>query len=166
MKTLIEGIIILVFFALFMNCHKYTNSQEIPSCELPQEIISVIEKYCESENCNECYNELFIDRITADSTVMTLRSQHFIGDLYKPISSPSYVCNVKEKKIFIYTGAEQYIKSDKKGDVINKNTSLKKCSESIWTIIHSFEKYKTIYHGSEPFMYPQNFSQDSIKFFR
>ena len=145
------------------SCHKKT-SDEIIDVTLDKKVTSKISEWCSQGDCEQCENEIFIDRISPDSTRFTIR----IGGYkvkHPPRPYPIMKTYIDGIEFIVYTGAEQYLSvSGKFQNAVGKNPPYN-CSEEIWTIIEKNGVYKFLTHGGEAFNYvPEKLLPDSIIF--
>gem|GEM_PF-2009626 len=108
---------------------------------------SVITKFMREETCKSRFNDLFIDKINPVKTVITIKSRHYPAP---EAGQPLLYTKIEESIFFIYSGPEQYFKSDM--SLTDKNEFTKdSCTVNFWTIIDSAGYYQIIKRGLLPF---------------
>lgn len=85
----------------------------------PSKLIDSISKiFIDSSNCDQCLNELYIDKVYEDEVIFTFKAKPFYPDFFDK-KKPLLYFETSGRKIFIFTGAEDFFK----GNLNNIDTS-------------------------------------------
>ncbi|MBK8787004.1 MAG: hypothetical protein IPN43_11050 [Chitinophagaceae bacterium] len=80
----------------------------------PDKLIDSISKvFLDSANCKNCLNELYIDKVYEDETYLTFKAKEYYQDYFVK-NKPLFSFLVKDKIIYVFTGAESFIVGDQK----------------------------------------------------
>ena len=82
-------------------------------------IDSLSSLFIDSAKCDDCINEVYVDKINEDETYFTFKAKSFYKEYFEK-NRPSYYLSIKGKTIFIFTGIETLITGNLKNtDTLN-----------------------------------------------
>jgi len=146
MKT---GFLLLILIALAKGCH---TKEQVSKPLLPtyQEVTintflkEILISFLNTDKCHSKYNEMFIDKISIDKTIITLRKRHYPKGEY---GNPLYYTKVEDSFFFIYSGMESYFLTD----MVQTDTAKflqDTCDVVFWNLIDSAGHFTIIEEGS------------------
>jgi len=155
---------VLMLSVVFLTCCQKQASNEPIEVVLDKNLVSIINELCSKGEYKQCENEIFIDRISPDSTRFTVRVGGYMVK-YTPRPTPIMTTNINGIEFKVYTGAEQYIiYADTLKTAIMENRP-DGCSTEISTIVEKNGVYKLKKYGGEPFnYYPNHLIPDTSRF--
>lgn len=154
-------LLLALIIAFLGGCQQKTVDQII-EVTLDKKVATKISEWCSRGDCKECENEIFIDRISPDSTRFTIRNGGYKVK-HPPRPYPIMKTYIDGIEFMVYTGAEQYLSvSGKFQNAVGKNPPYS-CSEETCTIIEKNGVYKFIKYAGDPFQYDDSNHPD-IKF--
>lgn len=156
-------LVLFLTMLLLISCQKRAPKEAI-GVNLDKNLIKIITEICNEGDYKQCENEIYIDRISPDSTRFTVRVGGYMVK-YTSRPNPVMTTNINGIEFKVYTGAEQYIiyADTLKTAIIRKRHD--GCSTEISTIIEKNGVYKLKKFGGEPFnYYPDHLIPDTLKF--
>lgn len=138
---------------ILFSCSLEDKSEHSGQIELDSSILNYAHAFVKEYKCQTCLNDITIDKIWPDSTIITIRTQTPYANYVKehPVRQTLEIDGVP---FYLYTGAEKFIKSLPMDTTIT-NRKGENCSGlGIWTIINSKGKNVYLKYGGEPFYYP------------
>ena len=76
-------------------------------------VLSAIDTFLKEGNCNNCINEIYIDKILPDYYLITLKSRVY-SSVYLDKCHPLFITKFYEKNFYVYSGIEDFVTGDKK----------------------------------------------------
>ncbi len=155
--------VLFLTMTLLVCCQKRASKEAI-GVTLDKNLIKILTEICNEGDYKQCENEIFIDRISPDSTRFTVRVGGYMVK-YTPRPTPVMTTNINGIEFKVYTGAEQYIiyTDTLKTAIMEKRPD--GCSTEISTIIEKNGIYALKNYGGEPFnYYPDHLIPDTLKF--
>ncbi len=151
MKKLTALIYILI---LLVGCEskRMNNSKLDMSINLDSNLTKIINKFVQETNCQKCLNDITIDKILPDSTIITIRTQTPYFKYFRENPNRRQM-KVNDISFYYYTGAEQFI-NNIGSDSTYKYSDNNNCSLIVWTYVKSRNKDTLYYYGGVPFYYP------------
>lgn len=107
---------------------------------------SMMKLFIKESGCNSKYNNIYIDKVREDYSIITLQANHNSDSRY---GKALYFTELSGNVFFIYNGMEQYFVSDEK-QIANMQIANNSCGV-FWNIIDSAGTYKIIKNGGIPF---------------
>ncbi len=131
--------VILLFFILIVLACRYDREGTTGGVELESNLKKLMEAYIAQEPCEDCIYEIYIDKKAPDSyqVILYKGSNSLTFEEYaKEKKYPLFYTYVRDKKVYVYSGAENYF-SVKEPSIVqeekNKNNKIFK----VWVLSDS-----------------------------
>lgn len=152
---------LILLSCVFLACSSSEKGQpkEI-EIELDSTIVNFAKEYIKVNKCEKCLNDITIDKILPDSTIITIRTQTSYKRYFQE-NPVRQIIRIEGVPFFLYTGIEQFRK-DLSRDTTEVFFEGNDCGLVTWTIINSKEGNQFLKYGGEPFYYPDFNSPESV----
>jgi hypothetical protein len=158
-----KSFVLIIWSLLILSCtggsqkerEKIDNSEStlnldptFDSLQLDDKVRLAIDSFVKSANCSNCINEIFVNKVYPDSTLITINSRAYSSWYLMHINSlfTTYLCG---KLFYVYSGLEDILKGDGKYLHSEKDTVSKKFF--IWTLVLRKDSIRIIKDGFYPF---------------
>jgi hypothetical protein len=142
-----------IFLILMTSCgREIKQSNDNSSIQLDSSVTRFVEQFIKEEHCEGALNDITIDKILPDSTIITVRTMTAYRRYFTqhPKRRTVVISNVP---FYYYDGSEEFIQSIP----IDTNEvcfNVEHLAERAWTYVKSQGGIKIYKDGGEPFFYP------------
>lgn len=145
-------VILITLSFILTGCFLSEKTQKKEAIVLDSSIVNFVEEFIKFNHCGKCLNDITIDKILPDSTIITIRSQASYKRYFQE-NSFRQIAEIGNSYFFIYTGDERF-RRDLVYDTTEFAVSGDNCSLVTWTIINTKGRNKFLKYGGDPFLYP------------
>lgn len=143
----------MCFFAY--SCNNYKEKAELESYVVTKKYIDssltiIIGDFVEENNCKNCLNGIFFDKVSPSETIITLTSDRYYSNFFS-LHKPDRIFKFEKFSFYVSTGIGSYVQY---GSLTNLDSSKfgKDCSWASWTITDSSGHRTIDKSGGEPFL--------------
>lgn len=122
---------------------------------------SIVVLFIKENPCDSCINEIYIDKVYPDKTLVTLKERVYNTEYLKK-QNPLFIVNYCKKQFFVYSGLEDIFIGDKKLMPYNYNDANNKIFVKWGIVIDSNNYIVNRKYEGQPF-FPQPAQKDIPK---
>jgi hypothetical protein len=150
----------LLFFSIFfLSCqHDPTKKNEIgaamailptfESASWNPRILSAVDSFVDENNCEKCIYELYINKVLPEYTLISIKARSPKA-AYMKKNRPLFMCKIKGKVFYVYSGLEDFLLGDNKKIIIDTSTNV--IFYKNWTLIINNDSIKIKKDAGFPF---------------
>jgi hypothetical protein len=154
-----QNLKLLYFSILFFSCqHTSTDVNKIgaemaiaptfDSISWSPIVLSAVDSFVQENNCEKCIYELYVNKVLPEYTLINIKVRTPYASYVKK-NRPLFMCKIKGKVFYIYTGLEDVLLGDNKKIMIDTGSNV--IVYKNWTLIINNESTKIKKDGGFPF---------------